>query len=715
MAAGPQPAIRHRFGPYEADPASGELFKFGVRIRLANKPFQILVALLERPGEVLTREELRTELWSDDTFVDFEHGLNAAINKLRQSLGDEASNPRFIETLPGRGYRFIAPVDTTGLRPVPVVELPRTEPPTKRPLSIPWYWLAAIPAALGAGYWLGVRPVPVKAAAIRFSLPPPSGHYFEPATARQAFELSPDGARIAFSARGRDGNLRIWVRDLSETEPRLVPATTGAYSLAWNSDGTALYTTSSMGLRRHDLAQGTAQVLSAIDPTMMRGVVSLPGQLLVGGNRATALVVPVNGGKPREFRRGLSWPVLLPGREREFLYTGWNDSRDQAEARIGSFDGTSPERVLIESDARTFLVRDRILYVRGGSLSARALSGGESQVLVPKVSYFRPTASVDVSVSGSNLIWLDNPNRSQLVWRNRQGDEIGAVGPEIQSFKWVRLSHDGHTALLGVWEQERGISQIWRAEVTTGTLRQITTDLALKDSPISSPDGSRLVCGRAAGRPPTLHMSALTDGAVVESLPAQSFQLPTDWSADGRFIALTNTPFAASASERNGDVFLVDLARGRELVPLLESPHHESNLVFSPDGRSVAFISTDSGHAELYVQSFDAAARRLTGNRRQISRGGALIARWPRPGQEIFYLGADNWIYSVPWSAGGHAAEPQRLFEISLDTLSVLHSSFSFDVAPGGQKFLLPAYRGDRPLTLQVILNWESLLRNERP
>ncbi len=105
---------RYKFGLYEANLESGELFRNGQKLKLQEQPFQVLVALLERPTEVVTREELRLRLWPSDTFVDFDHSLNTAINKLRDALGDGASNPRFIETLPRRGYRFIAPVQVIG-------------------------------------------------------------------------------------------------------------------------------------------------------------------------------------------------------------------------------------------------------------------------------------------------------------------------------------------------------------------------------------------------------------------------------------------------------------------------------------------------------------------------------------------------------------------------------------------------------------------------
>src|SRR5579872_6890197 len=101
----------YRFGIFEADAGSGELRKSGVRLRVPEQPFQVLLLLLERPGEVVTRAELQQRLWPADTFVDFDHSLNTIINKLREALSDSASSPRFIETLAKRGYRFLAPVE----------------------------------------------------------------------------------------------------------------------------------------------------------------------------------------------------------------------------------------------------------------------------------------------------------------------------------------------------------------------------------------------------------------------------------------------------------------------------------------------------------------------------------------------------------------------------------------------------------------------------
>jgi cholera toxin transcriptional activator len=106
-----EPARRYRFGAFEADASTGELRRQGIRIKLHAQPFQVLLMLLERPGEVLSREEISRALWSDDTFVDYDHGVNSAVNRIREALGDAANSPRFVETLARRGYRFVAPVE----------------------------------------------------------------------------------------------------------------------------------------------------------------------------------------------------------------------------------------------------------------------------------------------------------------------------------------------------------------------------------------------------------------------------------------------------------------------------------------------------------------------------------------------------------------------------------------------------------------------------
>ena len=104
------PLNKVQFGAYELDRDAMELWKHGHRIRLQDQPLMVLVALLDRPGEIVTREQLQQRIWAKDTFVDFEQSLNKAVNRLREALNDDAGQPRYIETVPRRGYRFVAPV-----------------------------------------------------------------------------------------------------------------------------------------------------------------------------------------------------------------------------------------------------------------------------------------------------------------------------------------------------------------------------------------------------------------------------------------------------------------------------------------------------------------------------------------------------------------------------------------------------------------------------
>jgi TolB-like protein/DNA-binding winged helix-turn-helix (wHTH) protein/Tfp pilus assembly protein PilF len=159
-----------RFGTYEVNLRAGEIRKAGLRIRLQEQPFQVLAMLLEHPGEVVTREELHSKLWSHDTFVDFDHGVNTAITKIRQALGDSAESPRFVETLARHGYRFIAPVETI-VRPGGAIH----ESPLQRhwAVAVAGGFVVAVVAVLFALNVAGLRDQLMTAVGARHGVPPP--------------------------------------------------------------------------------------------------------------------------------------------------------------------------------------------------------------------------------------------------------------------------------------------------------------------------------------------------------------------------------------------------------------------------------------------------------------------------------------------------------------------------------------------------------------
>src|ERR1051326_790332 len=234
MAAQPNPSSKVVFGPFEYDDASGKLTKFGTRLRFQGQPLRVLSVLVNRSGEIISRDELQRHLWHGATFGDFEQGLNSAVNKLRQTLGDSADQPRYVETIPGQGYRFIAPVQRASLktileRPAPV----RTEPkPAKRPPRwLPFLVGLALAVIAGGGYWLARHPKePVyPSKPTKLAVQAPDGFAFEGAASRQSFALSPNGARLAFTAMDSSGEFSVFIRDFNSLEPRLVPGSEGAH------------------------------------------------------------------------------------------------------------------------------------------------------------------------------------------------------------------------------------------------------------------------------------------------------------------------------------------------------------------------------------------------------------------------------------------------------------------------------------------------------
>ena len=224
-----------RFGTFELDARAGELRRKGVKVKLQEQPFQVLVMLLERPGELVTREELQKRLWTEDTFVDFDHSLNAAVKRLRDALGDSADNPRFVETLARRGYRFVAPVnghaaadgnDGTSHAADSTVA---TNKPRRWWLVVPVAALAA--ACISVGVHIGKR-VPGKVLPKEVRLTANSADapiYYA--------SISPDGGYVAYTdPRG------LFVREIAteESHALALPAGLRVQTLSWYPDGSHL-------------------------------------------------------------------------------------------------------------------------------------------------------------------------------------------------------------------------------------------------------------------------------------------------------------------------------------------------------------------------------------------------------------------------------------------------------------------------------------------
>ncbi len=228
-----------RFGIFEADLQAGELRRNGSKVKLQDQPFQVMALLLERPGQLVTRDELRARLWPADTFVDFDHGLNAAIKRLRDALGDSAENPRFVETLARRGYRFVAPVNQPIQRVISALHhLPLAPQENSAPQPSRWRLPLAVTAVLLAGISAGWHAGHKSAAAVRFTERRLTANPENDPVLSAA--ISPDGKYLAFADRA---GLFLRMVGTGETHAVALPDSLQTTSVNWFPDGSHVLVT----------------------------------------------------------------------------------------------------------------------------------------------------------------------------------------------------------------------------------------------------------------------------------------------------------------------------------------------------------------------------------------------------------------------------------------------------------------------------------------
>lgn len=715
------------FGPFEFDPASGELRKHGYKVKLPTQPGEILSVLITHPGEVVTREDLRLRLWPGISSGNFEHGVNAAVNKLRQVLGDTASEARYIETLAGRGYRFVSPISVASggvVELVPVRTAPAPEPRPSRRGLIAGAAAGAALVALGVAWLAGQRsPVAIKAA--RFLISPPKGYYLEAGGIRQAFALSPDGERIAFTAKDTSGAFRVFLRDFSQAESHPVADSEGGYSVVWSPDGQSLLFTSHGKLRRIGVNASLSQVVSDAEPLVSSAIPFGSGRLLVSNHRNSGVLLS-SGGPPHPIEQWYSWAQLLPG-GREFLYTIDDPQLGSMRARIAPTGGSAQGVDVVQADSRvqyTGSLRSNagyLVYLRAGTLLAQPfdLGGrrvtGDPKAIARHVTSFGYSGAADFSVSARGVLAYQSfVGRSQFIWVDRTGKRLSAASSGGINASYLRLSPDGRSLATAVFDIERGVTDVWVYDTRTGAGRKAISGPGISHIPVWSPDSRRLVYLWDRSWP-RLALSSVDGTPDPEPMPNTGFMVPTDWSPDGRFILYTNSALPAITQRFPSDVFAIDMARNRKVIPLLTTQFFENGASFSPDGKWLAFLSDESGKAEIYVQAIDRSddSLRVTGERFLISHQGAQCLRWRKDARELYYLGFDGQVYAVPlvFRPGAvHAGRPEALFTIDAEARSTLHSVVSFDVSADGSRFVIPSMTPGENSALVVLQDWESLV-----
>jgi Tol biopolymer transport system component len=397
-------------------------------------------------------------------------------------------------------------------------------------------------------------------------------------------------------------------------------------------------------------------------------------------------------------------------------------------ARIAPTGGSEQGVEVVQADSRvqyTGSLRSDggyLLYLRAGVLIAQPFDLASRRVtlgtraIARHVPSFGHTGAADFSVSQRGVLAYQRYDaRSQFIWVDRTGKRLSTASPGGINSSYVRLSPDGRSLAAAVFDVERGVTDIWIYDTATLEGRKAVFGPGISHIPVWSPDSRRMVFLIDDRSWPRLALSPLDGTTDKEPMPDTGFMVPTDWSPDGRFILYSNADLPAIAHNFPPDVFAIDMARGRKVIQLLKTPFSENNAVFSPDGKWLAFLSDESGKAEVYLQALDYLHDTLAvaGERFLITNQGAQCLRWRKDSTELYYLGSDGQVFAVPlaYRAGGvHAGRPEPLFTIDAEARATTHSVVSFDVSADGKRFVIPSVTAGESSSLVVLQDWESLL-----
>jgi serine/threonine protein kinase/Tol biopolymer transport system component len=604
--------------------------------------------------------------------------------------------------------------------------------PRKRAYPLPLAALVVLVLLLAGGMLLLWLQRPTERASrqvVQFDISPPPGTIFAPPVGRQAFAISPDGTRLAFTATGSNGT-NVWIRDLASSEMRPVPGTEGVWSVFWPLDGRSVFYSVNRTLRQANLETGSGRSVAELVYHAQLGTWRPNGDVWLYLGRDDNYLLRAEDGSVRKITpdQGVRWPEYLPGGDR-FVYVAYDPATHGNRVMAADYAARKPVS-LMQTDSRAQYAPPRrpgesghLLFIRAGSLLAQPFDAerlrltGESFPIAQNVVYYGPNLAASFSVSANGvLVYQAGFPNSDLKWYDRTGRETGVAGRAMAHWGNARISPDGRRVAAAVWGQETGGAGVWIFDTDGRESRRLTFPPEVHRRPVWSPNGLTLALGRSTtiGSGPRLGMLDLGGNGSAEPFgkglsPKQSQPidelnaLPTDWSRDGRFIAIDD-----GVGAEVHDVWIADVT-GAKVMPFLQNQFQQWGVAFSPDGRRAAFVSVESGRPEVYVQAFDAnPSPHITGERRQVSKDGAWLVRWRADGRELFFVGMDNSLVSVPVLGPLEFGRPAPLFHIAGAPQYGATRDFQFDVSPDGRRFIMPTTGTAPPPPFTVVENWQD-------
>jgi len=651
---------RVKFGPYEVDLHTHELWKYGTRIKLVGQPFEVLTILLKKAGELVTREELRARLWPGDTFVDFNHGLNAAVNKLREALSDSAESPRYVETLPRRGYRFIAQVERQDAIPAipppgdPVsqsVAIPVELPPSVEPYQIqntegeaprvrrlrPYLMGGAFLLVLIFGGTFLLKEV--SSSGISGQIPtqrirPLTSLADE--TSEPAF--SPGGNFLAFRREGaRPGDSGIFVKAIDGDQLVQLTRNVGDCCPVWSPDG------GSIAFSRFFNKEFSIYVVPSTRGQQHQ--FDANGRLLTVTMGSTERKLDTNGVTPR--RGELDWSpdgktIAFSGGASIFLLS----LADSTVHRL-----TEPPPLSEDWGPAFSADGQKVLFVRSrGSgfpeeIMVTSSTGGEVTRITAE--HARILGPPQWSLDGQSVVFASDQGSHPGLWRisatmRESPVQINDSGwrPAV-SHRGYRLAYQRITRNLNIWQMDLSASGEKRAHVLvpstsetdqgpgpqfspdgmklaymsdrSGTMElwvsardgsnpyQLTA-IGGAGTPRWSPDGGAIVFDARGRNAPVIYTVKLQGGAPRLLTSDDSQSVCPSWSRDGKWI------YFASDRTGNFQVWKIPAEGG---APVQVTIHGGHAAMESPDGRYVYYSKTQYSNPEIWQAPVGGGAETL--------------------------------------------------------------------------------------------------------
>ncbi|MGH9482506.1 MAG: winged helix-turn-helix domain-containing protein [Terriglobales bacterium] len=626
-----------QFGAFELDPATGELRRDGVRLRLQEKPLRLLLALLRQPGELVTRAELQKELWPGESFLDFEDGLNTAVRKLREALGDSAETPRYLETIPRRGYRWIA-AGPAPLASSPPPDSPSLPFPTAAPPRFPWpVVLPALPILAFAAWWFLPLPPPQITSVAQLT-----------SSARIDTPVKPlsDGAHVYYLERsgGRWSLMAVPVGG-GEAEPVAAPGPSAAVldfssrtgrlllgSFVGRDQGNELWTMSAQGGRAERLGvSGAGAAVFSPDGTQIAYMQSADLWIMHTGGSHRRKLAEIGGAgwlawspdgrglryTEGDYGRGSIWEISSEGRNPHRVVAagtgGPNGSFDSACCGAWTRDGRYYIFTATQSgQTNLFALRERGPWWRRSPRGPFQLTHGPDS----------PSDSAP-SLDGRRIFFYNGVGHFEP---ERVDPATGRVAPDPNPWAAVSgFSRDGRW--IAYPDYGAGDPGLVRSGLDGSERLQLAGPEYHATFPRWAPDGNWIVfSGQTEGHAGMAYLVPSAGGEPQPLLADGSDVGDADWSSHGHRLVASRARDPRQVDQR--ELVLVDFAsRSAEVIP------GSAGLAMSRwsfDGRFISATSLDQHQLKLW----DVAGRQW----RVIARGAAFgIAEWSPDSRYLYF------------------------------------------------------------------------------